>query len=1589
MMVLRPTVLIAFLALVPHISASALSDLYGIPTTESNAPGLAVQGELSQDVGMAAEIQPVGFPTVPAASGPLANYPDGSAATVNQADEVATLTAYQDAIMKRYQEASIANPALLAQATLPSSSAFEPTADQVALSMPQPSGKAMAMPELQTPDASLAIVAEAMPTTADPALLGKYDLPFSMTGGAPIATPSGTAFLPPNTDVTQETPSSADSHTEGQHDAPTGDFPLPLLSPVSPLDPALSAGGPTISASAGEDAIQMGDAVLTSIQSTLTALPPTLAATVTEVPAALLTAIPETVSTTMSSVPAIVDAAMAIPSALATSASAMPDAIMGSASVLQKVAQDTASAVPGAGLAESPSLVPQLPTGTDILAAGNLVSPEGPTPGILEAVAVGLDPIQSAFPVPLAHAGVESEVSKQPEAAAPAASSIPGMVLPPGIQEAIASNLQAIPVAISGGISDLSGTVATLIPASVFGNPQPAGVAAAPTPAASMRSQPRLVAVPAIARSPAAADALASAINASLSRMDSTVAALRTGVSTTVPSLLNGMVPAVPRASRTHLPGSELSSASEPLSGAKPEGASDPAASIPEVASGDVPAAGLKTAQVEGGAAPAAALPELNITNLASIPNAIAGSISDLGSTVATILPLSVFGNQEPLAAAPKTSRAEASPVRAPSSAPALIPASITGMFPSLGSMLASMLPATALGSAAPAGGPDAASPAAGPETKPNDLASTISGLSSAINQSISSAIGASGPLLATTVTAVQNSVAVLADGPAAAGPLPSVLGGAGLSALASALPSAGPAAGAVAQHQSNTPAAWNFPASLGIPNLLNRPSTAAAATPAAAPEQGLAASLDSTLAALNASSPLLVGAVGGTVDAVRASTAAAQDAISTALNTTDFELPLAAFNWTQTLLEPALAGLAGAIAPAVSALAQAASAPLPFSLSTPLLSPIPIEPASPRVAGNSPVATTNPAASSDVLRDIARSAFAVAEGESAEPAAVPAAAPVALALADLPAAAERTVSSIALLNAGVGPAGVPGDSTMAGLSASAERVISSLSDSSPLLGSAAAGSMEALRASAETTQDAVRLVYNTTDYELPMATLNWTQSLLQPAYVGLTGALAQVASAPLESRIPFQPLIAPRRPSVAASPIPATTADAVAPATVQSVPLRWSAGIPQYRPQSFRTIPDAAAPDMASTESKIHATTSASSAADIISANADLQLLPPENQEIIVRALEGGRQQDDGGLANQVATARYIVTDGCSDKGFGTFPDPSNPKAFYFCLGFGSLGIELYCAWNSCFRPGIFIFPLGYCGNCPTQPPPVPPSPSIYPPPPPQPISCPLPDVGPSSNACGAESDVITVYDLLGGGCGWGPSLLPQTPFACTTQIFGRNCPGFRGNLFLAFLGGSGSTGVPNMQSYLDTLGLGSVDYLGSLTVFAGSISVPIAPTFLSTLISTGFGLTVTTEANSTGGFTELPGLENVQQIGSNLLLGDFNSLKGPLFDDLSSFSGLRCLGGGLGLYNSPLMVSTEGLENLARVSYKGQITTGPRVRIEGTGISTPQGLAPLSLAFNCTSGTPFEVNVTLSSCPTRFVDTTTACGYISSGTC
>eukprot|EP00884_Botryococcus_braunii_P023169 jgi/Botrbrau1/9536/Bobra.0211s0026.1 len=274
---------------------------------------------------------------------------------------------------------------------------------------------------------------------------------------------------------------------------------------------------------------------------------------------------------------------------------------------------------------------------------------------------------------------------------------------------------------------------------------------------------------------------------------------------------------------------------------------------------------------------------------------------------------------------------------------------------------------------------------------------------------------------------------------------------------------------------------------------------------------------------------------------------------------------------------------------------------------------------------------------------------------------------------------------------------------------------------------------------------------------------------------------------------------------------------------------------------------------------------------------------------------------------------------------------------------------------------------------------------------------SCPIAGLDAPAEMCGSSTDILLIIDFMNGKCAWsmGTSKAVQ---ACTGPIFGKTCAGYAGTLFVVFQNdGTGTT--PDMQGHLTRLGLGDLTYVENLQISSGPQRAPIEATFLPKLThvagNMSLGIPAASIPSQPNTISALPGLKSLQQIGGSFLLGmpPPSPQWGLSFANMDSLSGLKCVGGGFALVNTPSLKTTQGLENLQAVNYAGRFPSGPLMIVSNTGMSSPADLAALKTAAHCSNASPFEVNVQLpaGSCaaPAKLTSSTSLCTSISTGAC
>eukprot|EP00884_Botryococcus_braunii_P012371 jgi/Botrbrau1/21134/Bobra.0061s0028.1 len=297
-----------------------------------------------------------------------------------------------------------------------------------------------------------------------------------------------------------------------------------------------------------------------------------------------------------------------------------------------------------------------------------------------------------------------------------------------------------------------------------------------------------------------------------------------------------------------------------------------------------------------------------------------------------------------------------------------------------------------------------------------------------------------------------------------------------------------------------------------------------------------------------------------------------------------------------------------------------------------------------------------------------------------------------------------------------------------------------------------------------------------------------------------------------------------------------------------------------------------------------------------------------------------------------------------------------------------------------------------------PPPPSPRPPPPQPPPPPPPPPpvytTVCPLPAV-PAAPSCGAPGGYITVLDFLStqsGGCQY--ALVPFTQVtqsnvvACTGNIFGgTTCGSYAGNIDIVYVPATQSL-APNTVAYLNTLGLGNINYIGGdLRVIVSQLTGVLSPAMFPNLQYINGGFLVADDGTPPK-IQSIGGLNKLQQVGANFAVASV------AFGDLSSFASIQCVGGGFAVTTSPFLTSLNGLFALDAVNYRNIYDTPPVLVVANNTILGNTGIPSinaLSKVARCTGGgaPPLGPKILFTACAAEITSWAQTCAFINNGQC
>ncbi len=267
------------------------------------------------------------------------------------------------------------------------------------------------------------------------------------------------------------------------------------------------------------------------------------------------------------------------------------------------------------------------------------------------------------------------------------------------------------------------------------------------------------------------------------------------------------------------------------------------------------------------------------------------------------------------------------------------------------------------------------------------------------------------------------------------------------------------------------------------------------------------------------------------------------------------------------------------------------------------------------------------------------------------------------------------------------------------------------------------------------------------------------------------------------------------------------------------------------------------------------------------------------------------------------------------------------------------------------------------------------------------------LTDLCSTCTACGRPSSVYAVYDHLDGTCTWSAGF-PNPPFVptgspCNLKPFGMDCGSYQGILWIVYVQKTAGVFQPNTQAYLDGMGLGKINSVGSLQItrFASDWGPQtVSVDFFSSLVQATGSIFIAKYFTVDPPFplTAYPGLANVRQVG-------FDVFEDATLVTRPGWASLECVGGGLGWWGADNLTTLEDMNKLLQVNYLNYVGF-PVITIDGQSkIASRNALAPLSTAANC-GGTPplAEPKIEIPAVCTNTITTWDAlCAFIATGAC
>eukprot|EP00884_Botryococcus_braunii_P000972 jgi/Botrbrau1/10876/Bobra.0025s0053.1 len=287
--------------------------------------------------------------------------------------------------------------------------------------------------------------------------------------------------------------------------------------------------------------------------------------------------------------------------------------------------------------------------------------------------------------------------------------------------------------------------------------------------------------------------------------------------------------------------------------------------------------------------------------------------------------------------------------------------------------------------------------------------------------------------------------------------------------------------------------------------------------------------------------------------------------------------------------------------------------------------------------------------------------------------------------------------------------------------------------------------------------------------------------------------------------------------------------------------------------------------------------------------------------------------------------------------------------------------------------------------------------------PPPPPPITTASCTPRPLTPACGALADFISVRDTGDGLCVvFGSINGANFVRDCSAPLFGQVCDRLLPQMVLTYVRATTGAYRPQMARWLSQLGLGSLTVMARpLTIIVdhtpNPITTPLNPFFLGSLLQVG-ALVVYECANcansvsigpATPALQSLPGLVKIDRF------RDFSQppstlgsliLRNTAFQNMLSFSGIRCTPGQYSIVGNRALTSLAGFDG---VGY-GYFAPGPFASVVNNALSDPQSVASWRIMAGCGTSSPIiqnGLNLQVGSC--NIVCWVAYCTFLQSGGC